>query len=552
MSEHPRIGIFLCDCGGEISNGIDLKSLATRAREFPGVVYIGIHPFGCSPDGLRNLKKQMADERIDRVLIAGCSPRTHGTLLQWLAEESGLNWNFVRMVNLREHCARVHAGDIGAATEKASRLLRMGATAAVHAEAVEWSEVEIAPEAAVVGGGIAGLTAALSLARRGVSVTLIEQENELGGTLRDLAGLYPKHESAAEFLRPRIEAVERHEHVRVLHGARMTDLRGHAGDFEIGVDRKGSKEDLRAGAVIFATGAREWIPPVISSSKNVTSLTHLHGLLKSGGLAADRIVFVLSSDGPISRIPASIALFAHSVLEAAGEIRKTRQGASVSILFQDLPESAEGVARELFQSGVRFVRYSSDNPPRISAAGLEVRECESGNRMKIDSDLTVLATGLCPSEGTLRAGDLPVLWHDGNGFLIEPYLRLRPGDVFDRGVYVAGTAHGPAGVAASMAQAFGAASRALAFLRRGKIGKRALVAVVDEEVCRGCGQCEEVCAFGAVRLVDREETFRKSEIDDVLCVGCGFCVSECISGAIRLPCLTDRQVRAMLAGAGQP
>jgi heterodisulfide reductase subunit A len=551
VSEHPRIGIFLCECGGEISNRIDLTGLAARAREFPGVIHISIHPFTCSPDGLKDLKRKIADERIDRVLIAGCSPRTHGTLLQSLAEESGLNWNFIRMVNLREHCARVHAGDIGAATEKAARLLRMGAAAALHAEAVEWREVDVAPEAAVIGAGISGMTAALSLARRGVSVTLVEQEDELGGTLRDLAGLYPKHESAAEFLRPRIEAVERHEHIRVLHGARMTGLTGHAGNFEIGVDRNGSNESLRAGVVIFATGAREWIPPVSASSKNVTSLTGLHGLLKSGDLAADRIVFVLSSDGPISRIPASIALFAHSVLEAAAEIRKTREGASVSILFQDLPESAEETARELFRSGVRFVRYGSDNPPRISATGMEVRECESGNRMKIDSDLTVLATGLCPSEGTLRAGELSVLWHDGNGFLIEPYLRLRPGEVFDRGVYVAGTAHGPAGVAASMAQAFGAASRALGFLRKGKIGKRALVAVVDEEVCRGCGQCEEVCAFGAARLVDREGTFRKSEIDDVLCVGCGFCVSECISGAIRLPCLTGRQVRAMVAGAGQ-
>ena len=160
----------------------------------------------------------------------------------------------------------------------------------------------------------------------------------------------------------------------------------------------------------------------------------------------------------------------------------------------------------------------------------------------------MLAAGVAPSPGTRLAGELPVLWQDGNGFLVEPYLRLRPGEVFDRGIYVAGTAHGPADVAASMGQAFGAASRALRFLRAGKIAKRALVAVVDEEICRGCGQCEEVCAFGAARLREREHGIRKSEIDNVLCVGCGFCVSECISGAIRLPYHTDRQVRSVLAG----
>jgi len=454
------------------------------------------------------------------------------------------------MVNLREHCVRVHSQDVEAATGKALRLLRMGVAGAGRAEAVDEIEVEILPAVAVVGGGISGMTAALSLARRGIAVKLIEQETHLGGTLRALSRLYPQKVDAAKFLASRIEAVLGNERIEVFPGSRMANLGGHAGAFELTVDRGNTTETVSAGAVIVATGAEEWIPAGSAGPPGVISLTDLHGRLKAGDPGADRIVFLLSLDGPVSRIPAAVALMAHSVLETAEHIREIRPDASLTILYRDLPESAQGIVQELFTSGVRFIRYSLENPPKISPEAVDVREQGSGDKVKIESDLTVLAAGLAPSPGTRLAGELPVLWQDGNGFVVEPYLRLRPGEIFDRGVYVAGTAHGPAGVAASMAQAFGAASRALRFLRAGKIAKRALVAVVDEEICRGCGQCEEVCAFGAACLRERERGIRKSEIDDVLCVGCGFCVSECISGAIRLPYHTDRQVRSVLAGSG--
>jgi len=555
MPEH-RIGIFLCECGGEMSNALDLEALASNiealasgARSHPDVVFLSTKPFWCSPDGLAELRAHIAEEKLDRILVAGCSPRTHGAHLQSLAEESGLNWNFCRMVNLREHCARVHPGDSKAATEKALRLVRLGVAAARNAEAIDEVKVEISPSAVVIGGGIAGMTAALSLARRGIPVSLIEKEAELGGAVRSLSRLYSQGVDAREFLKPRIDAVRRNERIEVLLSTRMTDLKGHAGAFEVVVEKNGKGEALEAGAVIIATGAAEWIPEAEPGSANVISLTEFHNRLRAGDPGADRITFVLSSDGPTSRIPASVGMFAHSVLELAGHIQEIRPKASIAILFQDMPESACETARKLFQSGARFVRYSAENPPGISATAVEVLGSESGEQVKIDSDLTVRASGLSPSEGTRLAGGLPVLWQDENGFLMEPYLRLRSGEVFDRGIYVAGTAHGPSGITESMVQAFGAAARALRFLRAGTITKRALVAVVEEEVCRGCGQCEDVCAFGAARLHERERGIRKSEIDDILCVGCGFCVSECISGAIRLPYQTDRQVRSVVAPA---
>ncbi|MCK4547002.1 MAG: CoB--CoM heterodisulfide reductase iron-sulfur subunit A family protein [Candidatus Eisenbacteria sp.] len=549
--EHPRIGIFLCECAGEISSHIDLDDLALRAQACPDVMYVGTRSLWCSPDGLSALNSLIAGKQLDRVIIAGCSPRTHGILFRSQVEEVGLNWNFCQIVSLREHCARVHPGQKPAATDKANRLLRIGVAAARDAEAVEQMEVEVAPVVAVIGGGIAGMTTALSLARRGIDVKLIEQNSALGGTLRRLARLYPNHMDAGSFLAIRVKAVEANERIEVLLGTRMVSLKGHPGAFEVAAERSGGEESIPVGAVVFATGADEWIPSTDRDGSGVISLTDLLISLRKGKLPAERIVLVVSSGGPISRIPASTDLFAHSVLECVEHIRELRPGASVAVLFQDLPMTAKKAAQDLHGSGVRFIRYSPENPPRIKTGAVEVRERGTGDLLQIDTDLTVMATGLAPSEGTRQMGELPILWQDEYGFLIEPCLRLRPGEVFDRGIYVAGTAHGPANVLESMAQGFSAASRALGFIQAGKIAKRALVAVVDEEVCRGCGQCEEVCPFGAAVLTSRENNgIRRSVIDEVLCTGCGFCVSECISGAIRLPYLTDRQVRRMVAEAG--
>jgi heterodisulfide reductase subunit A-like polyferredoxin len=552
VTQHPRIGIFLCECAGEIADRIDLGNLAGRAKSYPYVVHVDTRPFWCSGDGLDSLKSLADKEQLDRVVVAGCSPRTHGTLLRSLVEEAGLNWNFCQIVNLREQCARVHPDAKAQATEKADRLLRMGVAAAANAEVVELTETKITPVAAVIGGGIAGMTAALSLARRGIDVQLVEQESHLGGTLRELKNLYPGHVDTEAFLATRIKAIEESKKIDVLLGSEMTSLRGHPGAFEVMMKRAGKEETIPAGAVVFATGADEWTPPAGREDGRVVSLTRLHALMKKGELSADAMALVISPEGPLSREPSSVSLIAHSVLECAEQIREGKPQISITILFQDLPVTAKKTAQELFRSGIPFVRYGSENPPKVTDRGLEVRDHGTGENVTVDADLTVMAAGLSPSKGTHDLGKLAILWQDANGFLVEPFLRLRPEEVFDRGIYVAGTAHGPADVVTSMSQAFGAAARAHSFIEAGKIVKRALVAVVDEEICRGCGQCEDVCPFGAAVLVNREGgKIRTSVIDDVLCTGCGFCVSECISGAIRLPYLTDRQVRRMVAEAGK-
>lgn len=550
MAGHPRVGVFLCECGGEISNRIDLEELTERARVHPSVVSVRTRPFWCSPEGLSDLRTLVGEEGLDRIVVAGCSPRTHGHLLRSTAEEAGLNWNFCEIVNLRDHCARVHPDQRPAATAKAGRLLLAGLAAARESEPVEKTEAEITPLVAVVGGGIAGMTAALALARRDIAVRLIEREADLGGYLARLGRLYPSHVDAAEFLRPRVEAVEGSEKIEILRDAEVVAFQGHTGAFEMTVGRRGQEERLTAGAVIVATGAEEWIPETGWEPESVISLTELEGRLRAG-FSADRITLVLSSEGPTSRSPFSIGLAAEAGLECARTIEELRPGVAVSVLFRELPTDLRKEAQSLAASGVRFLRYDPEDPPQVTATGVEVREAGREQRVTVESELTAVATGLVPSAGTREIGKILALWQDPDGFLIEPCVRLRPEEVLDRGIYVAGTAHGPAGVTASMAQALGAAARALELVRAGTIEKRAVVAVVDEEVCRGCGRCEEVCAFGAARLVPRERGVRTSHIDEILCVGCGVCASECISGAIRLPYFTDRQLRSVVAAVSK-
>jgi len=547
VSTHPRIGIFLCECGGEISNRIDLGKIAERVRSLTGVADLATQPFWCSPGGLAELGRRVTDGSLERVVVAGCSPRSHGNLLRDALGQVGLNRNFVQIVNLREHCARVHPDQTEAATEKAHRLLKVGLAAARQAERIETIEADVNPEVAVVGGGVAGTTAALSLARREVTVHLIEQAPTLGGYLNHLAKLYPRHADAGEFVRARVQQIQKSDPITVHLNSRVTEIRGHTGAFEIVMEQGAEQKSIAAGAVIVATGAEEPAPE--GRGERTLSLTDLESRLRTGDVLPARIVFVLSAEGPTPGNPASVAVIAQAALECAGAIRERHGEVALTVLFRDFPAGAKEAVQALAAGGVRFVRYSPERPPVVSNLGVEVEAFGNGKRESIEADLVVQATGLAPSGGTRRLGEGPLLWQDEDGFLLEPHLRLRSEEVLDRGVFVAGTAHGPADIPTSMAQAFGAAAAALALIRTGKIVKHALVAEVVEDLCRGCGRCEEVCPFGAAELVLRENGVKKSQVDRVLCVGCGFCASECISGAIRLPFLTDRQLRSMVTAA---
>jgi heterodisulfide reductase subunit A len=508
------------------------------------------------------------------VVVASCTPRTHEPLFQATCEEAGLNRYLFEFVNIRDQCSWVHMGEGERATQKARDLIRMGVAKAALLEPLEETELAVQPTAAIIGGGIAGMTAALSLARRGFAVTLVEREPELGGTLRHLHKLYPTHTHARQLLERTLVDVGGHPHIEVLTSAEVRAVRGYIGNYELVVHSKqlGLRSGLpvQVGIIIVATGAEEFKPSGAYGYGNDPRVITQQELERF--LAAADPQPALSSVVMIQCVGARDETRAYcgriccmTAMKNAMLLKERDPRTEVYVLYRDIEvhgthfEDYYARARDL---GVIFTRYTPQDPPQVADGQVIVYDELLGARLGIPYDLLVLTTPMVPGPGARELAKMLKVPVDEYGFFLEAHVKLRPLDFATDGVYLCGSAHWPAHLDEAISQAFGAAARAATILSKDQVRASGVVARVDEYLCRGCERCAEVCEFGAIEFAELEQgvgfygqlpgkagSRTVARVNPVLCKGCGACAVVCPTCAMRASHFTSEQVTAMVRAA---
>lgn len=566
MNGGPRIGVFICHCGSNIAGHVDVVAVAEYAQTLPGVVFVRRNLYTCSDAGLTEIKRAIVEERLERVVVAACTPRTHEPLFRDACREVGLNPYLFEFVNIRDQCSWVHMREPEAATQKAKDLVRMGVARAKLLEPLQEQEVPVEPAALVIGGGMIGMTAALNLANRGFAVTLVEREPRLGGLLLRLDRLYPTQEDALSLIEKRIAQVQDHEHIEVFTSSVVSQVRGFVGNYEVEVARfqvPGSpnlepetmqSKTIRVGAIIVATGARVFEPQGMYGydGRRVITQLELERQLRTGEFDADRVVMIQCVGARTPERPYCSRICCTTAIKNGLEIKARNPHAQVYILYRDT--ETQGTRYEAYytrarEAGIQFIRYDPARPPEVTSERVTVYDELLGAKLSIPFDRVVLSTPLVAAEGAQELAQMLKVPVDEHGFFLEAHVKLRPLDFATDGIYVAGTARWPAHLEETIAQAYGAAARAATVLSKDHVVSSGIVAQVNQRLCRGCGRCVEVCEFGAVSLLEAGKGFQVAQVNPVLCKGCGACASACPTGAMTALHFTDQQIARMVQAA---
>ncbi len=550
--EEPRIGVFVCNCGINIGGVADVPAVRDYAKTLPHVVYVEDNLFTCSQDTQDKIKEVIKKEGLNRVVVASCSPRTHEPLFQDTIRDAGLNKYLFEMANIRDQNTWVHMNDPEKATEKAKDLVRMAVAKAALVEPLQQVPLDVTNSALIIGGGVAGMEAALGVAEQGYQAYLVEKTGELGGVARRLRSTW-KGEKVGPYLKDLIQRVQDHPLVQVFLETEVQDTTGIIGNFATTLGRGNGKDRtvIEHGVTIFATGGKEYRPQEYLYGRHPAVLTHLD--LDEAILAGhDRVagaqtaVFIQCVGSRIPERPyCSKTCCTHS-LESATKLKEINPDMGVYILYRDLRSYGfrEDLYRRAREMGVIFIRYDLEEPPEAKLdegqnLSVMVMDHVLGRPIKLSPDLLILASAILPNEnkGLFELFKIPV---NNEGFLIEAHMKLRPVDFASEGLFMAGLAHYPKPLDESIAQAKAAVARSMTILSREAILVGGVVAKVEPERCAACLTCVRTCPYDAPYISQEGHAV----IDPAECRGCGSCVAECPGKAIRLQHFTDEQIIA--------
>ena len=552
--EEPRIGVFVCNCGVNIGGIADVPAVVEYAKTLPGVTYAGENLFSCSQDSQEKMVEVIKEQKLNRVVVAACTPRTHEPLFQETIRNSNLNPYLFEMANIRNQCTWVHSGNKDIATRKTKNLVKMSVARASLLEAVPELSVDVEKSAVVIGGGIAGMTAALSLANQGFPATIVERSSELGGAAKDVHKTWQGNDVQA-FLSDIIARVEKHPDIRVMLNAEVVAASGFVGNFETEVAIDNQSSSIKHGAAIIATGGRAADSTEYLFGKN-PNVTRWHDLENNPDKLknADSVVFILCVGSRNDERPYCSRICCTASVKQAIAIKDEKPDASVFILYRDIRTfgEREKLYNEARDKGVIFIRYSLENKPSVKEVdgGLEVIVFDPvlQQNLAIQADIVNLATAIEPNENEKLASLYKIPLNEDK-FFMEAHAKLRPVDFATDGLYVCGLAHYPKPLEESIAQAMAAAGRAATVLAKSFIQVSPLVSKVDAEKCIGCGLCAEVCAFGAIILEDVEGKGKRAKNVSASCKGCGLCAASCPQKAISMLHYKDEQIIATICAA---
>ena len=556
--EELRIGVFICHCGTNIASVVDVDDVTQYAKSLPGVVYAEHPLYTCSQDTQERIREIIKEHNLNRVVTSACSPTTHEPLFQSTIRQAGLNKYFFDMANIRDQCSWVHPNDPALATEKSKRLTRMAVANAAVGKPLQEMEFEVDSRLLVIGGGVAGMTAALEAAKQGFGVFLVEKEAHLGGQLANISRAADGRKME-DFLDTLIGDIEAEEKIRVFLGSEIVDQSGFVGAFETDIATPtGATRTVKHGAILVATGAEEYRPELygLGEHSRVMTQSDFERFLEREDLDNQSFESVVMIQCAGSRdndhLPYCSRICCNHALKNSLRCLSLRPNTRIDVLYRDMRSYGLGELdyRAARQAGVNFIRFDPDsNPLEVKADDdrLEIRVTDPSIRMqlKLEPDILVLSTGMKPRETEELASMLRVP-RNSAGFFIEAHAKLRPVDLPSEGLFMAGTAHAPKSSVETIAQAQAAVARAATLLSKKSLTLSGVVSWVDPTNCAVCLTCVRACPYGVPFINDQHS----AEINPALCQGCGICVAECPAKTITLGRYNDQNIRAKLEAYG--
>lgn len=550
--EDPRIGVFVCHCGANISSVVNVPSTVEYALTLPNVVYAKEQIFSCATNSAQEITDLAKEKGLNRVVIAACSPRTLEPLFRDTLREAGLNQYYLDMANIREHCSWVHAKQKEDATRKAQDIMRMSVARAAYLEPLKEFDLPVNKTALVVGGGIAGMTCALSIAKQGHEVQLVEKNKDLGGMARriftTLEGL-----DVQTYLDDLIAQIYQNPRIHVSHQADIKDVSGYLGNFTTTLETEGRTKTIKHGASILAIGADVYTPTEYLYGQNENVYTHID----LGGEIERDTPSVISAENLVmiqcvgcrnqDRNYCSRVCCGHAVKNAI-HLKEKNPGMRIYILFRDVRTYGfkEDAYRQASELGVRFIRYTPEDPPAVEEAKeggknvirVTVPDPILGQKLELDADILSLAAAVIPPASIHKIAGMFKVTLSPDDFFKEAHVKLKPVEFATDGVFLCGTAHYPKHIPETINQAYGAAGRVITLLSRDTVVASGSVARVNEYDCVSCGACITACTYDAIQFHDTPNG-KKAIVNPILCKGDGLCNAKCPTNAIVLKHFTN-------------
>ena len=553
-----RIGVFVCHCGINIGGYVDVPDVVEYVRSLPNVVYAEHNLYTCSGDTQSKIAEIIKLQNVNRVVVASCTPRTHEALFRETIREARLNPYLFEMANIRDQCSWIHMQEPLAATEKAKDLVKMAVSKARLLKPLKRVEIPVTQKALVLGGGVAGMVASMSLAEQGFEVSLVEREQELGGHMRHIFHTIEGRD-VQNFLKGLTDDVLSHPLIKVYKNAEATAISGFVGNYETEISvGDGGIEKFKHGVVIVATGAVEHSPQEYLYGKDSRIITQREfEELISNEESAQRLenidsLVMIQCVGSRDEIhPYCSRICCSQAVKNSLSFYKAKPDANIYVLYKDMRTYGfkEDYYQKAREAGVVFIRYDDDHKPDIriddGSISLSVMEPILGEVVDLKPDLVVLASGVEANCGNPQLAKMLKVPLNNEGFFLEAHVKLRPVDFATEGIFVAGMAHNPKSIDEAISQAEAAAARAATIIAHDKYYAEAAVSHVDEDLCAGCGVCSALCPYEAIEMV-REDDRRVSRVNEALCKGCGTCASACPGGAIDQYGFTRGQMMAMI------
>ena len=556
--EKPRIGVFVCNCGINIGGIVDVPAVQEYAAKLPHVVFSDNNLFTCSQDTQEIIKEKIREHNLNRVVVASCTPKTHAEMFMDTLEACGLNRYLFEMANIRNQNSWIHSKSPDLATQKAKDLVRMAVARAATLKPLKEKVIPVTQRALVIGGGVAGMNAALCLGKQGFEVILVEKESRLGGLSLRLHHIIEGNDVRA-YIEKLISELEADQKIEVITEAIVTGFGGYKGNFttELEVGPEKEKRSVKHGIIIVATGANEYRPQEYlygDDDRVVTQIELTDRLEEKGATDLSSIVMIQCVGSRNEENPECSRICCQSAVKNALHIKNINPDAQVIILYRDMRTYGllEDYYTEARKKGVIFIRFDEESPPDVKSSSngilVTIKDHILQRDIEIKADLLALSAATVATD-TEKLSRIMKLNRNPEGYFIEAHVKLRPVDMPGEGIFLCGTAHGPKLISEAISQAQAAASRATTFLANPEIKLSAITAKVDTEHCVKCLTCVRSCPFEVPGFNTHEKVI---EIDEALCHGCGVCAGVCPRRAIQLNFYEDEQIAckidALLAG----